>query len=125
MPQDSYMLSMLANSLDMFQTALEDIKTHGSTQKSDKTGWTQTNGYFAVLKASEERIIQLSRKFGLSLQDRAKLQKEMPAMRKKLPDISGNGIYDKPKKEPKKPDPMNPLTWGIDEEEEQDPFSRI
>jgi P27 family predicted phage terminase small subunit len=69
---DSFSLSMLANSLDLYHRAATAIKENGYSQRT-QSGYSQTTADYTVLQKELANILQLSRKFGLTPYDRAKL----------------------------------------------------
>jgi P27 family predicted phage terminase small subunit len=82
---DSYSLSMLANSLDLYHRAATAIKENGYSQRT-QSGYSQTTADYTVLQKELANILQLSRKFGLTPYDRAKLLEVAEPEKEEEPD---------------------------------------
>lgn len=73
---DSFELSMLANSFDLYAVSAAYCNKHGVSQMS-QSGWNQTVAEYSVLKTEYANILKHSAKFGLNPADREKLLKNM------------------------------------------------
>lgn len=71
---DSFGLSMMAQSLDLFQDASEQININGSVQ-TYKTGAQAISAHMTVAEKSIAAFFKFSEKFGLSNKDRERIMK--------------------------------------------------
>lgn len=66
----SFEASMLANSLDLYQRAADNInKVGGKYKQESKTGWEQTTADYAVLNKEYQNILKHAPKFGINPKD--------------------------------------------------------
>ena len=71
---DSIGLSMMAMDLWMYHTAADKISEGGYAQET-KTGYSQINADFTVMKECKASFLKFSQKFGLSPKDREAMLK--------------------------------------------------
>lgn len=83
---DTFELSMLANSFDMYAESARICNSKGVSQKT-KTGYSQVRAEYTVMKNEYQNILKHSPKFGLNPQDRQKLLKDIKQPEKK-PDFN-------------------------------------
>src|SRR5687768_9089591 len=70
---DTFELSMLANSFDLYSINAKFCKKHGTTQQPEKGGWDQIRPEYTVMKNEYQNILKHSSKFGINPGDRAKI----------------------------------------------------
>lgn len=70
---DTYELSMLANSLDLYFTNAKFCQKNGTTQKPKDGGWDQVRPQYTVMKTEYQNILKHSPKFALNPGDRARI----------------------------------------------------
>lgn len=70
---DTFELSMLANSFDLYAINAEYCRDNGTTQSPEKGGWDQIRPEYTVMKNEYQNILKHSSKFGLNPGDRAKI----------------------------------------------------
>lgn len=70
---DTFELSMLANSFDLYSINAEYCRDHGTTQSPEKGGWDQIRPEYTVMKNEYQNILKHSSKFGLNPGDREKI----------------------------------------------------
>ncbi len=79
---DSFELSMLANSFDLYAINAEYCRDHGTTQSPEKGGWDQIRPEYTVMKNEYQNILKHSGKFGLNPGDRDKIFKGLKGDKK-------------------------------------------
>lgn len=62
-------LSMLANELDRYETAVELGNKEGYYQRFEKNGTVQVNAFHTMAKVALEQTLKLGAKFGISPKD--------------------------------------------------------
>lgn len=70
---DTFELSMLANSFDLYSINAEYCRDNGTTQSPEKGGWDQIRPEYTVMKNEYQNILKHSSKFGLNPGDREKI----------------------------------------------------
>jgi P27 family predicted phage terminase small subunit len=83
---DSFELSMLANSLDLYAKAAQHCKENGISQVS-KTGWSQISAEYAAMKQEYQSITKHSAKFGLNPYDRERILNLTKSQLIELPNL--------------------------------------
>jgi P27 family predicted phage terminase small subunit len=70
---DTFELSMLANSFDLYSINAKFCKKNGTTQQPEKGGWDQIRPEYTVMRNEYQNVLKHSSKFGLNPGDRAKI----------------------------------------------------
>lgn len=70
---DTYELSMLANSFDLYSENAKYCQEKGTTQKPSDGGWDQVRPQYTVMKNEYQNILKHSSKFALNPGDRTKI----------------------------------------------------
>ena len=75
---NTYELSMLSNSLDLYARAALDIKNNGYDQDNKRSGGKVMTPAYNIMKIEYSNILKHSPKFGLNPTDMAKLAENLP-----------------------------------------------
>ncbi len=85
---NTYELSMLSNSLDLYARAALDIKDNGYDQNNKRSGGKVMTPAYNIMKIEYSNILKHSPKFGLNPMDMAKMAESLPKPKEEKDEIS-------------------------------------